>query len=134
MKIIYTAIAIATASACAAGAVRLVPIDYRVVDSPETQSLQLIYKNSSTKKVCIGAENWPSKGGIIDNSGDEFYVTVNDKQYFLKLEQDYCPTCETKIKPGQTIESKLNYSSFDLPADLYNSPKTLHLKSTGYIC
>lgn len=130
----FPAVFIAAASACAAGPVRYVPIEYKVVDHPETRSLQLIYENRSSKRVCIGAENWPSKGGIIDNSGDEFYLEVRGTKYFLESANDYCPNCVTKVKPRRTIISKLDYSSFELPEDMFKEKKTLYLKSIGYIC
>lgn len=133
MKFISVVI-VTAASASAAGAIRYVPIEYRVVDHPDTQSLQLIYENRSAHRICIGAENWPSRDGIIDNSGDEFYLEVHGKKYFLQKEQDYCPNCVTELSPRRTIDSKLNYKSFELPEPVFKEPKTLHLKSIGYVC
>ena len=133
MKVILASLAVVI-SACATATVRYIPIDYKVIDQPEVQSLRLVYENKENKRVCIGPDNWPSTGGIIDNSGDEFYIEVAGNKYLLQSEQDYCPSCVTKVRPRQTIEAKLNYASFRLPETLYSKPKTLHLKSTGYVC
>lgn len=133
MRTILVALALIV-SACATEAVRYIVINYTVLDHPETKSLNLSYHNDQNKNICIDSSNWPNSNGIIDNSGNEFYIEVDGKKYFLKSQQDYCPGCGFNLKPGKSIEGMLKYESFELPHSLYDRTKTLHLKSTGFIC
>ena len=133
MKIMIAAVVVLT-SACVTADVRYVPIEYRMIDQPQSNSIRLVYENTGPESICLDAGNWPSTGGILNNNGREFYLTIDGIIYFLQREQDYCPVCVIKVRPLQAIEANLSYASFGLPEALYNRPKALHLEFTGYVC
>jgi hypothetical protein len=115
-------------------AVRYISIGYKVEDRPDERVLRLSYQNNTRSNVCIGPENWPSAGGILNTTGAEVYIDIGANRYFLEQHQEYCPKCLTSVGPGQTVEGRLKYEDFGIPASEFDKPKVLHMNSIGYAC
>jgi|JI10StandDraft_1071094.scaffolds.fasta_scaffold243877_3 hypothetical protein len=105
-----------------------------VQDDPSNRLIRLSYTNDTGGRICLGPENWPSSGGIIDNNGEEFYLLVKDARYYLGKEEDYCPRCGFEVRSGGRIDGALHYASFDLPAELFDEPKVLVFTPTAWRC
>jgi hypothetical protein len=108
-------------------------IEYRYEDSPEQGRILLYFRNTRNKAVCLGAENWPQKG-ILLNTGNEVSLYVGGKKYFLAAEQDYCPYCTVKVLPGAEIQGYLAYQSFGLPSQIEGAEKKLSFSPVGFNC
>jgi hypothetical protein len=108
-------------------------IDYRYEDRPQQKKIIVYFHNTSKKSICLGPENWPQKG-ILLNPGNEVSLEVAGQQYFLGPENDFCPRCDKKISPGEEIQGFFEYKSFGLKSELELSNKKLHFSSVGYSC
>lgn len=109
------------------------PIQYSYIDSPDQKRILLFYRNLSGRSVCLGPENWP-ENGILLNSGDQVWLEIDGKRFYLKVEQDYCPQCVNRVKSGSERNGYFLYSSFDIPLQLETSQKTLSFHPIGFSC
>jgi hypothetical protein len=108
-------------------------IDYRYEDDPHQRRILLYFSNTSSRSICFGAENWP-QNGILLNTGEEVWLTVSGRRYFLAPEQDYCPRCAKKIVPGENFPGYLSYDSFGLKKEDEFSEKQLFFSPVGFSC
>lgn len=113
---------------------RMLEINYSYIDHKDSHFFELSFRNSGKRDICIGAENWPSKSGIIDNDGRSIYVLIGTDRYYLLEEMDYCPDCVYKVKSGEVISGKIEYYRFSIPDRKSGSDKVLMLRSKGYYC
>jgi hypothetical protein len=127
-------------SSCVGGSVESInrvgdpiAIGYSVRDAPNEKRLYLTFRNAAAGPICLGAENWPSNG-ILLNDGKSVSLTVAGRTMFLRAEQDYCPKCTIKVKPQSESVAYFRYESFDLPANLAQALKELSFRPLGYKC
>jgi len=136
MRVVLFIIGLIVVGACASTRTAnrsSVLITYQTSDSPAQQRINLSYRNMSPHAICIGPENWPSSGVLL-NPGNNVYIETGGKRFFLNAEQDYCPKCRRRVAKGEIITDFLHYDSFGLPPDLHMTPKTLSFKSIGIVC
>lgn len=110
------------------------PVPLTVTDDPAGKRFVLSFVNDSKEDICLGAENWPSPGGILDNNGKEVSIAAGGRQFFLQAENDYCPKCQTRVGAGQRVDAPLYYRSFGLPDALAGESKTLSIRLIGARC
>lgn len=110
-----------------------VKISYELRDSPDEKRLYLTFINDKPKPICMGAENWPSNG-ILLNDGNRVFLSVAGQKFSLNPEQDYCPNCTIKVKPSMKSVAFLKYESFNLPDQLSSAKKELVFEPVGYRC
>ena len=108
-------------------------IRYELRDSPYEKRLYVIFTNDRPKSVCLGAENWPNNGLLL-NDGGRAFLSVAGQRFALNPEQDYCPHCTIKVKPHMKLIGFLKYESFNLPENLYSAKKELAFQPVGYRC
>jgi len=112
----------------------IVPMAVTMNDDPSNQLIRLSYTNDTGSRLCAGPRAWPSKGGIIDNNGEEIFLTIGSQKYFLQREQDYCPRCSFEIAAGEHLRGVVHYEHFGLPKSEWHSPKTLSFSPRAYKC
>lgn len=110
-----------------------VAIQYEVRDAPSEKRIYVSFRNYMKRPICLGAENWPSNG-ILLNNGTEVSVMSGGNEYMLQAEQDYCPRCSTKIAPSAISSAYFKYESFKLPESESLSKKELSFHPVGYQC
>ena len=108
-------------------------IKYDYVDDIKNDKIHVHYINNGKKTVCIGADNWP-KNGIMLNNGSSVAIYIGDKKFFLEKEQDFCPFCQIKVKKRQILDDYFKYDSFDIPQYLRHSEKKLIFNPVAYEC
>lgn len=113
--------------------VKVVTVDYKVIDSPQTERILVSYTNNGPTAVCFGPENWPSNG-ILLNNGLSTSLEIGHRVFPLEAEQDYCPHCTTRVEPGSKSIAFFKYSSFKVPVDLRRSEKKLSFHPVGFEC
>jgi hypothetical protein len=111
------------------------PIDirYSVMDIPSEKKLYVSFRNDTNTPVCLGPENWPSNG-ILLNDGKTVSLMADGKSMFLKAEQDYCPKCSIRVGIGSESVAYFRYESFNIPENLIISKKALSFHPLGYRC
>ena len=115
MRIIIM-ITVAILAGCATVPI-LVPIDYRYLDQPDLEGIELKYTNSSRRLMCLSQDQWPSKSGLIDQASDLMFLIVDGNRYQIKdTNMGYCiGGCPTYVAPGEEVKAFIPYSKFDLP-------------------
>jgi hypothetical protein len=108
-------------------------VRYSMTDVPNEGRIYISYTNDTKAAICLGAENWPSNGLLLNN-GEEVSLAVGGRAFFLESVQDYCPRCNIRVEPGAKSVAYLKYESFKLPADLIGAKKTLSFQPVGYRC
>ncbi|CAN7451712.1 hypothetical protein LJR164_002955 [Phenylobacterium sp. LjRoot164] len=115
---------------------QLFPLAYTYNDEPEQKRIEVRYRNTTPRGVCLLPEHWPNKGGKIHQDGDTAFLVVEGRRFALEpFNTGYCPNgCATYLAPGQEIGGFLSYRDFGLPADLEVGEKTLEFAALGFYC
>src|SRR4051812_2310935 len=108
-------------------------LEYQYEDVPQEKKILLHFRNTRKHAVCLGPENWP-QNGILLNSGNEVFVEVAGQRFFLDIEQDFCPRCNKKVLAGEEIQGFFNYTSFELPKQVEPMEKKLVFDPVGFSC
>lgn len=108
-------------------------INYTYADNVGQRRIDLSYTNTLNKSVCLGPESWPSNGVLLGD-GTRVYLVIEQKEFYLRAEQDYCPQCNILVEPGDVIAGHLDYSSFGLTRMEEGKSKTLSFQPRGFDC
>lgn len=108
-------------------------IDYRYEDNPEQNKILLFFRNTTKRPICLGAENWP-QNGVMLNTGDEVWLEIDQRRHYLAPEQDYCPQCVKKVMPGEEHQGFFRYQSFGLADSDSRKEKKLSFIPMGFSC
>ena len=102
--------------------VRIAPA---VADDPASQLIRLTYTNGTATRLCLN--DWPTTGGIIQNNGEQIFLTIAGEKFYLRKEQDNCPRgcVGPELPAGATISGIVFYDLFDLPEHLRSAPKLM---------
>ena len=132
----HAVVALGLATLGCATTSRLLPLGYTYSDKPEQQRIELRYRNTTLRGLCLLPEHWPNRGGKIDQDGDTAFLIVEGRRFPLQpFNTGYCPRgCETYVAPGQEIGGFLSYRDFGLPAELEGAQKTLEFTARGFYC
>src|SRR5882757_4452674 len=102
------------------------PVDYTYTDNIKSRLIDLAYTNNTKKDVCFSDSNWPIDGDILEGVSNDVWVEIDRKKFFIRLIQDYCPSCRVKVKPKETIRASIRYQSFGIDAPSEAKSKVLH--------
>jgi hypothetical protein len=114
-----------------------VPVHYRLVDHPDESRIELLYRNESSKTVCLSAEDWPNLAGKLNQVSDRVSLVVGGERFPIEnFNTGYCigNRCARRVAPGEQISGSISYDDFSLPARLKNEPKALEFFPTAYVC
>lgn len=111
-------------------------IEYRMIDQPDEQRLELRYKNDSERAMCLGPEQWPNATGKLNQMGDAVFLVVGNERFPVSdFNTGYCPDdCSQSVAPGEEIVSQISYVDFKLPDRLRFERKTLEFHPQAYPC
>jgi hypothetical protein len=106
-----------------------------VEDRPAEGRLRITVANQSSKEICFDVANWPNSEGEIDSANGRVALEVSGVKFdFDDLNVGYCPKCDTRAKPGNSIVGYLKYSSFGLTENYRNMPKKLIFSPVATSC
>lgn len=108
-------------------------IEYSYKDDRKQRKIILSFRNVTKSPICIGPENWP-QNGILLNTGDQVWIESANKRFSLAAEQDYCPRCVEKVMPGAEHNGFFRYESFSLSPEAESAEKKLSFNVTGFSC
>lgn len=112
-------------------------VTYEQRDVPERGGIEIRYRNSSHKKICLGPESWPNPIGAISDADKTAFLVVGERRFPMQLfNGGYCISkCGTEVDPGKEVATLIPYEFFNLPSDLaHDSPKHLEFRTTAYPC
>lgn len=114
----------------------LIPINYRMVDNPQKERIELSYRNESSKTMCLLPEHWPNAAGKINQASDVVDVVVGEERFPIEdFNTGYCPQgCATYVAPGEQVSAFIPYSAFGLPHRLVNELKALEFAPKAFEC
>lgn len=112
------------------------PLGYTYSDHPEQKRIEIRYRNTTPRGLCLLPEHWPNEGGKIDQDGGAAFLIVEGRRFALEpFNTGYCPRgCATYLAPGQEIGGFLSYRDFGLPAELEGAQKHLEFAARGFYC
>lgn len=118
------------AGACSTTANPSTLIDYRTIDKPGEQRLELRYQNDTDRTMCLLPEFWPN------GRGTGGFVRVGSERFAIEdVDTGYCPQgCARRVAPGEEITGSIPYADFNLPERLWHEPKTLEFRPQAYVC
>lgn len=101
----------------------IVRITPAIADDPASQLIRLTYTNDTATRLCLN--DWPTTGSIIQNNGEQIFLTIAGEKFYLGKQQDNCPRgCfGPEVPKGGTITGVVFYDLFDLPEHLRSAPK-----------
>jgi hypothetical protein len=113
-----------------------VALDWRLVDHPEENRIELLYLNDTGKTLCLSEDDWPNEGGKLDQMGGVVFLVVGSERFSIEnFNTGYCPGgCERRVAPGEEISGSIPYKDFDLPERLRYQPKSLEFSPEAYVC
>ena len=127
-------IAAGFASACSTLAI--VPVDYSFNDAAGQGGLELRYRNSSSRLMCLSTGHWPNEAGKFNQASDLVFLVIDGKRYPIEdFNTGYCiGGCPTYVEPGEEVKAFVPYRDFGLPEALIDKPKTLEFSPRAYAC
>lgn len=118
-----------------AGATKLLPMHCEVTDIPQEKRIELRYRNPLRETVCLTPDQWPNAAGKIDQAGDYVFVVIDGKRYpMVSFNTGYCPSCVTRVAPGEEVLASLSYDDFGIPDKLVTRPKRLVFSPVAFVC
>ena len=134
MRWVIPTIVVLIVAGCAHSS-NLFTADYTYLDNPLQERIDLTFENKSNRSACLLPEFWPNRAGKIDNAPGTIYLIVNDTAFQLAaFNTGYCPTCVTKVRPGEKVEAFIGYTDFGLPDSQFHMPKELVFDLKVYNC
>lgn len=134
MRAYLTAMALCVLIACAT---RIVPVRYEFIDRPDEVRIELLYRNQSSKTVCLSTEDWPILAGKLNHMGDRVFLVVAGEHFpIANFNTGYCVgnACAKRVAPGEQISGSIPYEDFDLLERLWSEPKKLEFSPQAYVC
>ncbi len=126
------------AAACLPGCVthgESFDLPYTVTDSPSLSLIEISYVNHAAESVCMDVKSFPNAEGEIDTGGGVLSLIVNGSSYPIRdMVSSYCPKCVYFVLPGERVMSRILYTDFNLPPDLFGAEKTLRFSPKGTWC
>ena len=116
----------------------MIVIAYEQVDLSDHGAIEVRYRNQSNVQMCFPQGQWPSKAGGILDAADRAFLIVGPERFPMRwFDPWYCiggkgNRCETVVKKGRSLVTRIPYEFFDLPSDLRQQPK--HLEFTARAC
>ena len=119
--------------------IEIVSIDYRLVDHPDEDRIELLYLNDTGKTLCLSADNWPSKVGALDQMGDVVFLVVGSERFPIMDTNMGVPVCygvcARRVAPGEEISASIRYDDFvGYREGLRYQPKSLIFSPTAFVC
>lgn len=113
-----------------------IPIDYQLVDNPAKRRIELSWRNTSNKTVCLEPALWPNQAGKIDQAQDYLFLIIGEERFPIEnFNTGFClGGCPTYVEAGERTEAFLTYADFHLPERLISQPKALEFSPSGYVC
>lgn len=114
-----------------------IPLDWRLVDNPSAQRLEISYLNLTDSNICLWPDDWPNQAGKLDSNGGQVKLIVGTDRFPMKdFNTGYCPEgCQPlKVMAGEVITGFFLYADFDLPEELRYSEKLLEFDAYAYEC
>jgi hypothetical protein len=135
MKRTGAALIVALAAGCATHSA-LIPIKYEYADVPAEHQIEVAYRNTTRITMCLLPEQWPNQAGKINQASDSVFLVVGQERFPIEnFNTGYCPQgCATRVAPGETVSSSIQYADFGLPERLKDAPKTLEFSPMGFKC
>lgn len=139
---VLAALGLAALTACStapqnAPPIQYLKIEYVVVDRPDLERLEQRYRNRTSHDVCISQDQWPNAAGKLNLMGDRVFLEIDGQRYFVEkfnTGSGFGDDGALHVKPGAEITGRLDYASFGVPASFRNTPKTLKLDPSAYVC
>ena len=127
-------VAVMVVAACAHTS-DLFRVDYTYQDNPSQERIDLSFENKSSRSVCLLPEFWPNQAGKVNQASDYIHLVVNQQVFRLtSFNTGYCPSCVTKVRPGEKAEAFIGYADFGLPDSHYHLTKELVFDLRVYNC
>ena len=113
-----------------------VPIDYRLVDHPDENRIELLYRNDTSKTFCLSKGNWPNQAGKLDFKGGLVFLVVYGERFSIEDFNTGIPIDghALRVLPGEEISGSIPYKDFDLPERLRYESKSLEFSPQAYVC
>jgi len=111
-------------------------IHYTFTDHPNEHRIGVKFVNDRPYDVCLSPEFWPNRAGKIDQASDEVYLIIEGRRFpIVEFNTGYCPsTCDTRVAPGEEVQSYIPYRDFGVPENLSASSKELEFSPLAYKC
>ena len=113
-----------------------VPLDYRLVDHPGQNRVELLYLNDTGKTLCLSKGNWPNQAGKPDFAGGRVFLVVYGERFPIEDFNTGIPIDghALRVLPGEEISGSISYMDFDLPESLRYEPKSLEYSLSAHVC
>jgi hypothetical protein len=110
-------------------------IKYDFTDYPFEQRVEVSFSNKLGYAVCLSADQWPKRGGVMDQSSEGMTLVVAQQRFSVnQMATELCPGCVHYVAPGEMLRASIPYDAFHLPEALFNEKKQLEFFPRAFRC
>jgi hypothetical protein len=109
---------------------------WTMADNPGQKRIEVQYRNSYDKDVCISEGAWPRGAGYVDAMSDSMLLVVGQRRFPIEdFQAGSCiGKCAIRVLPGESIRANIDYKRFGLPEELRFEGKALIYPLIGSFC
>ena len=113
--------------------------ELKVFDRPAEARFSLILSSKDNRDICVSTTVWPDRDGGTQTGRDVYSLETDRGTMFphppTMFADCWGAGCETRLRPGESIEGFIAYSEFGDPADIKALRKReLHVDIVPAVC